>query len=326
MLYKLAFARYRADSPRSASTRCRRPCAIDDGFAEAHYLMGLCQRDAQHPLAALASLEKAIGLAPGMLQAREELADIYGRLGRSEEWINQLEALRALDPSPARDVALGLAYSKAGQSDRAVLTLRHAAERYPNYRHIYLALGRVWLDTAQARSDRVDLNKALEALEKAVGEENTSEAYMLFGRALLLASDAEPAERMLQLATEKLPADPLAFYYLADAAERCVHFSVARQSLLNYMALAGEDADPRRRASIANRVADLSMRIDDFLFAATWYERALSALPADEGFVVKLAEARWRAGQADAARAMLDKLIERDPSNNAARNLRGRIR
>ncbi len=47
---------------------------------------------------------------------------------------------------------------------------------------------------------------------------------MLLGRALLLASAAEPAERMLQRATEKLPADPLAFYYLADAAERRAHF------------------------------------------------------------------------------------------------------
>ena len=71
---------------------------------------------------------------------------------------------------------------------------------------------------------------------------------MLFGRALLLASAAEPAERMLLQATEKLPADPLAFYYLADAAERRAHFTVARQALLDYMALAGEDPDPRRRA------------------------------------------------------------------------------
>ena len=205
----------------------------------------------------------------------------------TEEWTNQLEALKALDPGPARDVTLGLAYSKAGQSDRGVITLRHAAERYPKYRHIYVALGRVWLETAQARSDRVDLNKALEALEKAVGEEDTSEAYMLFGRALLLAADADLAERMLQQATERLPADPLAFYYLADAAERRAHFAVARQALLDYVALAGEDPDGRRRTAIAVRIGDLSMRIEDFPLAVTWYERAAPALPGDEGFVIK---------------------------------------
>jgi len=327
VLYKLALARYRAGQPTLGIAALQKAVAIDERFAEAYYLMGLCQRDAQRPSEALISIQKAIALAPAraLLQAREELADLYGRLGRTEEWITQLEALKALDPGPARDVTLALAYSKAGQSDRAVITLRHAAERYPAYRHIYVALGRVWLESAQARSDRVDLSKALEALEKAVGEENTSEAYMLFGRALLLASDAEPAERMLRQATEKLPADPLAFYYLADAAERRAHFGVARQALLDYVALAGDDPDARRRAAIAVRIADLSMRIDDYARAATWYERAAPALSADEALVVKLAEARWRVGQAEAARFMLDKLIAKNPANVAARNLRRRV-
>jgi len=328
VLYKLALARYRAGQPTLGIEALQKAVAIDGNFAEAYYLMGLCQRDAQRRSEALVSLQKAIALAPAgaLLQAREELADLYGRLGRTEEWITQLEALKALDPGPVRDVTLGLAYSKAGQSDRAVITLRHAAERYPKYRHVYIALGRVWLESAQARSDRVDLNKALEALEKAVGDEDTSEAYMLFGRALLLASAAEPAERMLQQATEKLPSDPLAFYYLADAAERRAHYSIARQALLDYMALAGEDPDPRRRAAIAVRIADLSMRLDDYTRAASWYERAAPTLWADEGFVVKVAEARWRAGQADTARTMLEKLLEKDPANIAARNLLRRVR
>ena len=132
VLYKLALARYRAGQPTLGIVALQKAVAIDERFAEAHYLMGLCQRDAQRPADALVSLQKAIALAPAraLLQAREELADLYGRLGRTEEWITQLEALKALDPGPARDVALGLAYSKAGQSDRAVITLR-AAERYP---------------------------------------------------------------------------------------------------------------------------------------------------------------------------------------------------
>ncbi len=325
VLYKLALARYRAGQPTLGIEALQKAVAIDEGFAEAYYLMGLCQRDAQRPSDALVSLRKAIVLAPALTQAREELADLYGRLGRTEEWITQLEALRALDPNPARDVTLGLAYSKAGQSDRAVIMLRHAAGRHPTYRHTFVALGRVWLETAQARSNRVDLSKALEALETAVDEEDTSEAYLLFGRALLLASDAEPAERMLRQATERLPADPLAFYYLADAAERRAHFAVARQALLDYIALAGEDPDVRRSAALAVRVGDLSMRIDDFALAATWYERAAPSLSGDEAFVLKLAGARWRAGQADVARSMLDKLIERNPANTAARNLRRRV-
>jgi tetratricopeptide (TPR) repeat protein len=326
VLYKLGLARYRAGQPTLGIEVLKKAIAIDGRFAEAFYLLGLCQRDAQKTGDALASLKRAILLAPTMLQAREELADIYARLGRFPAWIEQLDILRALDPKAARDVTLGLAYSRAGQADRAVVTLRQAAERYPDHRYTYVALGKVWLETAQARTDRVELNKALEALEKAVGIVDSSEAYMLLGRALLLAADAEMAERMLLRATQKLPADPLAFYYLADASERRAHFGQARQALVEYLTLEGESTDPRRRAGIATRIADLSMRAEDPSTAVVWYERAAPAFSSDESFVVRYAEARWRAGQTAAAVTMLDKLIEKDPSNTAARALRRRVR
>ena len=326
VLYKLALARYRAGQPTLCAEAVRKSLSIDESFAEAHYLMGLCQREGQKPADAVASFLRAIALAPTLLAAREELADLYGLLGRTEQWIAQLDALRVLDPKPARDVSLGLAYSRAGQADRAVVTLRQAAERYPNHRQTYVALGRVWLEAAQIQSDRVELNKALEALEKAVAAEQTSESCMLLGRALLLASEPEPAERLLQQATAKLPADPLAFYYLADAAERRAHFGVARQALVDYIALAGDEPDARRRAGLALRVADLSMRVKDYPFAAAWYERAAPGFSGDASVLVRQAEARWRAGQPDAARAMLDRILEKNPANVAALNLRSLVR
>ena len=326
VLYKLAFARYRAGQPALGIDALRKAIAIDERFAEAHYLLALCLRDAQKLPEAQTALQRAMVLAPAMLQAREELADLYARLGRSDGWIEQLEALRALDPTPARDVTLGLAFAKLGQSDRAIMMLRHAAERHPDHRYTYVALGRVWLQAAQAGSDRVDLNKALEALEHAVELEDNSEALMLYGRALLLASDDDQAERILEQATRKLPADPLAFYYLAEAAERRSHPDVARQALLDYAALEGDDAEPRRRATVSARVADLSMKLDDFPMAVRYYERAAPHFGADDAFVVKLAEARWRAGNPDAARAMIDKLLEKDPANAAAKALRRRVK
>jgi tetratricopeptide (TPR) repeat protein len=325
VLYKLALSRYRSNHPAAAIQALQKALAIDDNFAEAHYLMGLCQRDAQRPNDAVTSLLKAIALAPNLFRAREELADIYAEMGRTDAWLTQLDTLRVLDPGAPRDVALGLAYSKSGQADRAVMTLRQATESYPKHRHTYVALGRVWLETAQARNDRIELNKALEALEKAITEEDSSESYTLFGRALLLAAEPEPAERMLQQATARLPVDPLAFYYLSDAAERRAHYAVARQALVDYVALAGEDADPRRRSAIAVRVADLSMRVEDFSTAVSWYERAMPTLNADESLIVKLADARARAGNASAAKAALDKLLEKNPENAAARTLRRRI-
>lgn len=328
VLYKLALARYRAGQPTVAISWLAKATALDERFAEAHYLLGLCLRDAQKPGAALASLNKAIVVEPTMIPAREELADLYEKLGRADDAIAQREALGVLDPSTARDVTLGLAYATAGQTDRAVVTLRHAAERQPTSRSTYVALGRVWLDAAQPREDTVDLGKAIEALQHAVNPglgEETSEGYMLLGRALLLNGDVERAERMLQLAVDKLPVDPQAFYYLADAAERRTHYAAARQALLDYLALVGDDSDARRRAALPARVADLSMRLADYPVAASYYERA-AAYQNDVDFLVKYAEARSRVDQIPEARALLNRALEKDPTHSGALALKRRLR
>ncbi len=44
------------------------------------------------------------------------------------------------------------------------------------------------------------------------------------------------------------------------------------------------------------------MRMNDYPLAVTWYDRAAPTLSTDEAFVLKYAEARWRAGHADTAR------------------------
>ena len=328
VLYKLALARYRGGQPAIGITWLTRAVALDDKFAEAHYLLGLCQRDAQRFTAALASLNKAVELAPTMVQAREELADLYDKLGRNEDAIEQREALGVLDPSTSRDVTLGLAYAAAGQTDRAIVTLRHAAERQPSNRFTYVALGRVWLETAQLRGDRVELGKAIEALEEAVSPargQETSEALMLLGRALLVQGNVERAEQVLHQAVETLPIDPLAFFHLAEAAERRDHFDVARQALLDYAALVGDDPDPRRRAALAARVGDFSMRLSDYPAAAGSYERAAVYLN-DADFLVKYADSKWRVGQIDEARTILARALDKDPAHPGALALRRRLK
>jgi tetratricopeptide (TPR) repeat protein len=326
VLYKLGLARYRAGQAAHAVAVLTKSAALDDR-AETHYLLGLCLRDSQRPAEALESLSKALARAPTMLQAREELADLYEKLGRTDESHAQLEALRALDPSAARDVTLGLAYADAGQNDRAIVTLSHAVRRHPQHRYTYVALGRVWLDTAQARGDAVDLGKAVEALEKGIAAahgEESSETYALLGRALLLQGNIDRALVTLRQATGTLPAEPLAFYYLGDAAERRGQYDIARQALLDYAGLVGEEPDARRRASFDARIAELSVRLSDFPVAATYFERA-AAFANDPDLLVKLADARWRSGEVDAANAVLARVLDKHPHHAAARALAKRV-
>lgn len=324
VLYKLAFARYNDGHGAEAIDALQRAIALDDRFAEAYYLLGLCHRDAQHPDAARGALEQAIVLQPALLHAREQLADLFGALERPDSRIAQLEALSALDPGPSRDVTLGLAYARAGQPDRAVQTLGRAAERYPDYPYAYVALGRVWLEIAQARDDRVALSKALGALGGAVGTDNSSEALTLFGRALLMTSDEETAERMLQDATRKQPIEPLAFSYLSDAAERLGHFAIARQALLDYDVLRGDEADARRRSAEAARLGDLSLKLKEPAAAATYFLRAADDSATDGALLARAADAQMRAGDKDAARATAQKALEKDPKNTVALSVQRR--
>ena len=122
------FARYTRAQAGPRSTRSQGASRSTTEFAEAYYLLGLCQRDAAEPRdGAVAALERAVALQPALLQAREELADLYGRARPDRRpHSTQLEALACPRPRPSRDVALGLAYARAGQTDARSSTLGRA--------------------------------------------------------------------------------------------------------------------------------------------------------------------------------------------------------
>ncbi len=323
--YKLALSRYRTGQIIAAITALDAALALDDRLAEAHYLLGLCYRDLQKPAQSIAALERSLGLAPALIGAREELADLFGRLGRSEDRIEHLQSLLGIDPGSSREIALGLAYARAGRPDSAVITLRRAAERHPQQTRTYVALGRVWLETALQRSDRVDLAKALEALRGAAESDRSSETLTLYGRALLASGDQEGALRTFQQAAEQLPVDPMAFYFLADLAERGGDRALARSALIDYLALEGEGLDDRRRFALATRIGDLSLRLGDVPLAVAYYQRAADASP-DAAVLVRLADAQLRGGDVGAARTTVERALEKDPDNRAALALRTRMR
>ena len=128
---------------------------------------------------------------------------------------------------------------------------------------------------------------------------------------------------MLQDATEKKPVDPLAFSYLADAAERLDHPAVARQALLDYEALRGDEPDERRRIAYTTRLGDLSVRMNDMPSAAAYYLRA--AQGSDPALLARAADAQLRAGNVDAAWETASKAIEKDSANTLALSVQRRI-
>lgn len=325
LYYKLALARYRDGKPAAAVPALREAVRLDEKFAEAYYLLGRCLREQRRADEAIAALRRAVALSPALAPPREELVDLYRSVSRTREAIEQLEALAALDPArPQRQVAVGLAYASAGKIDLAVLTLGRAAERYPQQPDVYTALGRVWLQAAEARSDRVALSKAIEALQGiATRASASSDAMALYGRALFLSGDIEGAELMLQQAVAKLPVDPSSFLHLAAAAERLGDLALAREAVQKYVALEGEESLTPARAV---QIGDLSLRLGDPVAAVEWFRRAADLSPAETPVLARLADAQWKAGDLEAARATLGRAIGKDPRNPALLTLARRIR
>ena len=254
VLYKLALAHYRNRQPQEAITPLRSAIGIDDRLAEAHYLLGMCLRELGQDDEAQRALARAIEINPAFAAAREELVDVFERAGRRQDALDQLEALAALEPArPERLIGVGLAYARWGRTDAAILTLGRAAERYPDQPAVYTAIGKVWLDAAEPRNDRVALSKAIEALAPLAASANAaSEVLALYGRAILLSGDARSAERILIEAAGRPPVDPDTFRRLADASQRLGHLAVARDALLRYVTLADErDVDPATAARLA---------------------------------------------------------------------------
>ena len=259
VLYKLGLAYYRNGQPAEAITPLESAVALDPRFVEAYYLLAMCLREQPDDDGAYRSLARAVEIDAAFVPAREELAALHAQAGRQREAVEQLEALAALEPArPERLVAVGLEYARWGRTDTAILTLGRAAERFSDNVAVYTALGRVWLTAAEQRNDRVALGKALEALQpRALAQGASSETLTLYGRAMFLSGNAAAAERVLADATAQTPVDPMAFRYLADAAERAGHAAVARDALLRYAALvSSEDLDP----AVTERIERLQRR------------------------------------------------------------------
>jgi len=272
--YKLGLAQYRDGKVADAADALRRAVALDRGLAEGHLLLGLCLRDQDQSRPAREALETAAMLAPALTAPREALAALYASLGDRARRIDQLEALAALDPArPDRLVALGLAYADARRLDTAVIVLSRAVERFPDEPGVYAALGRVWLEAAEARDDAIALKKAVTALSMAAGQSDVpSETLTDLGRAWRLSGDPEAAERALRQAVSRLPVRPEAYLELATLAARANRIQDARDALVRYATLVG---DTQPLASIAGQIATYSIRLGDASLALRWIDRAV---------------------------------------------------
>ena len=317
IFYKLALARYTGGNLSGAIASLRQAVALKQDFHEAYYLLGLCLRDRHLEADAQVAFTRAADIAPGFAHAHEQLADLYRRERQTAAEISRLDHLAALEPDSAnRQVQLGEAYARAGQLDRAIRTLGAAAERFPDQPDVHVARGRVWLEIARRDGDKVALTRARDALEAAVaGGAVTSEAFTILGQVLLLGDNVTLAERTFEQATRRFPVDSDAFLHLAVIAERHGRARQARDALIAYETLRGDqpsDADYARRY---RRIAALSSHLYEPAVASRWLERAIASEPADAALYMELVNAKIQTGAIDEARRTIEHALQRHPDN-----------
>lgn len=253
VLYKLALAYQQQGKPADAVQPLLTALELEPGLARAHYALGMVYRSLDRPTEALASLNRAIEIDAGFIAAREERAALQAERGRIAGSLQELEAIAALEPDRAeRLVSLALAYARSGRRDSALATLGRAAERHPGSPLVSTALARVWLDSGVASGDPAAIRNAVEMLRPVAARGDApGEAVTLYGRALLEAGRTREAERILQQAVRRVPLDPLAYRYLAEAARRLGNTPVADDARAKYAALTdrihGDRADLKVR-------------------------------------------------------------------------------
>ena len=323
--YKLGLSRYRAGRLDAAASALQQALKLDPALGDAHYVLGLVLRDQNHLPAARRSLEEAGRRLPASQTApREALAEVYVLEGEHAKAINELEALAALDTSRAdRLVAVGLAQARAGRDDAAVITLGRAVDRFPDAPQAYAALGHVWLTGAQRRGDRVALNKALEALQQAASRSDaSSDTFAELGRAWSLAGDMQAAERALRQAVARVPVPPEAYLQLANVTVRDGRLQDARDALLKYAMLVGDD---KPLAEVSTRIADLSMRLGEPTLAVRWFARAIDEAGPSAALQLRLAEAAWKSGDITRAHQVVDDGLAAEPGNRLLAQLKRRL-
>jgi len=206
-----------------------------------------------------------------------------------------------------------------------VATLTAALDQATDQSPVNAALGRVWLQLAESRTDRPEAaGRALEALERAASALTaTSDTKALYGRALASSGQLDAAEQLFQQAIERYPIAPSAFRQLGLVADELGHAAVARTAFMQYLSLAPTDPDA---ASFAARIGALSLKLNEAAAALPWLQRALAAKPDDLPVLTAMAEAQLLAGDAPSARLTLTHALALQPANRELQRLDRRIK
>jgi len=140
---RLGWSESPAKSFQRAFELAQKAVAMEEGIDGGHSLLAVIHLVMRQHDKAIAEAERAVALNPNGAGATITLAGIVGCAGKWEESISYSKQAMRLSPfsDPVDYWILGRAYFMTGQHDEAILTLKKAVQRTPNFlpAHIFLA-------------------------------------------------------------------------------------------------------------------------------------------------------------------------------------------
>lgn len=146
-----------------AEAAARKALELDEGFAEAHSVLGIIlYRYDWNWSAAETELRRALDLNPNYAEGHRRLAAFLIAAGRPEEALSEAQRAQELDPLSVQQLLnLAAALRAAGHYDQAVEEFRKALEMDPNRPRAHFYLGGTYIEKG-------DVDEGLSELETAV--------------------------------------------------------------------------------------------------------------------------------------------------------------
>jgi tetratricopeptide (TPR) repeat protein len=210
--YNLALALLSSRDPARAATELRAAIREKPDSATSHFALGTLLYNQKKLAPAASEFDAVMMIDPNFPSAAISLAQVLVAQGNSSAAVALLQKALAQPPAPGQvvpiTVALGLAYSQAGQPAKAIETLEQLVAAHPDSAEAHLGLG-----VLEAEAQPPGLEAAtIEFRQTLRLDPKRDEARLALGRALILQQQYSEAIPPLREYIERAPLDYQGYY------------------------------------------------------------------------------------------------------------------
>jgi len=209
--YNMGLIDYKKGNPADALSKFEAAIALKHDYAEAHNNLGLVYKALKRPDDAIREYDTAISINPDYAEAHSNLGVIYKEMGKYDEAIQEYKTALSINPDYAEiHNNLGNVYQKLGRFDEALQEYRNAILIKPDYPSTFFNQGVVYYNRGKP-------SDALIAFKEAIRlKPDYAEAHNNLGDIYKEQGNFQEAIQEFQTALKLKPDLVEAYYNLGD--------------------------------------------------------------------------------------------------------------